>query len=1292
MADIKWTAEQELAIRTTDRDVLLTASAGAGKTAVLAQRCVYLLTEAKPPCMISELLVLTFTKAAAAEMRRRIGGYLGGRLETEPQDGRLRQQLALLDQASISTIHAFCDALLREYFYRLALDPNYEILDGEEAELLKLQVATELFEENYLQVSQGLDSGSGLGSGSDREVFSRLVQGYGSAGTDRNLVALMIRMHNFLESLQDHERWLEDCRAMFAGEAGTAAEDLHLVRQQKQVMRARLGQIISRAEYALAEATRCPEGGTYAGYLGDYLLPAMQAAAAALEGEDWAGALAILQETAQFKRLPNRPKGMSEEAAGPIKDQIGRIRDEYKEMLEKFGAGPQEVARQMAATGPYARQLLDLQEQFSARYQQAKRQANVLDFADLERYALQLLRGGPGGDDPEGPSDVALQLRSRYRYILVDEYQDISPVQEAIIQYLSHRGPQPKGKEKPSKGNLFMVGDVKQSIYGFRQADPEIFLDKYHRFGPVGEGGEEVRIDLNRNFRSRRGVIEGVNFIFGRCMRREFGGLDYEAAARLYYGAGYEVDKGDGNGGGEVVELHLVERNSAEVEEAEGGGEAAEEMEWLEADAERREALVIARRIQQMVGAGRPEGQAEFTVTDPQTGQVRPVQYRDVVVLMRSMRMRAEVWSEVFHQAGIPVYAELTSGYFSATEIQDMVSLLHLLDNPQQDIYLAAVLRSGLGGGDETELAEIRMQRKGGSFYQAVQGYMAGGGDAGLRNKLAGFWGRLEGWRSQARQKGLAELIWQIYTETNLPAYVSGLPEGWQRYSNLIHLHERACQFDRFARQGLARFLRFIEKLREEEGDFGPPPVLTEADNVVRILSVHKSKGLEFPVVIAAGLARAFNVRDTSNAILFDRQAEAGVGMRYVQPLTQDYWPTAAHGLAAERLRQRALTEELRILYVALTRAREKLVLAAAVEVEKCRRQWRVGAGAGPLAEFVLRGAKAAIDWIGPTLAGHPDGREFAGSEETAVMDGAAGRFAVSVYSAQQVEVWLREMMRQRQKGDGAADWQAHLEAKGAGEAPAEITAVVERVYWRYPAERLTRLAARRTVSELKRAVDVNQEAEFAADRQAGRGPERAGGEAGEIAGVFIRRPRFMTEQPQRPTAAQAGTWTHLFLQKLDLEKPLDQKGLERQREKMVRQGFLTEYQAGFVELAGIAAFFAGPLGGQMAARRGTVQREWPFTLAVGAAELYPELRAAGQGAEEMVLVRGVIDCFYETEEGVVIIDFKTDRISPEQLEERAAFYEGQMRYYERAVGAILHKPVAEKYLYFLSAGRAVRR
>lgn len=1291
MADIKWTAEQELAIRTTDRDVLLTASAGAGKTAVLAQRCVYLLTEAKPPCMISELLVLTFTKAAAAEMRRRIGGYLGGRLEEEPQDGRLRRQLALLDQASISTIHAFCDALLREYFYRLALDPNYEILDGEEAELLKLQVATELFEENYLQVSQGLGSGSGSGSGLDREVFSRLVQGYGAAGTDRNLVALTIRMHNFLESLRDHEKWLADCRAMFAGEAGPAAEDLHLVGQQKQVMRARLGQIISRAEYALAEATRCPEGGTYAGYVGDYLLPAMQAAAAALEGEDWAGALEILQEAAQFKRLPNRPKGMSEEAAQPIKEQIGRIRDEYKEMLEKFGAGPQEVSRQMAATGPYARQLLELQEQFSARYQQAKRQANVLDFADLERYALQLLRGGPGGDDPEGPSDVALQLRSRYRYILVDEYQDISPVQEAIIQYLSHRGPQPKGKEKPAKGNLFMVGDVKQSIYGFRQADPEIFLDKYHRFGPAGEGGDEVRIDLNRNFRSRRGVIEGVNFIFGRCMRREFGGLDYDGAARLYYGAGYEADKGDGNGGGETVELHLVERNSAGVEETEEA-EAAEEMEWLEADAERREALVIARRIQQMVGAGRPEGPAEFTVTDPQTGQVRPVQYRDVVVLMRSMRMRAEVWSEVFHQAGIPVYAELTSGYFSATEIQDMVSLLHLLDNPQQDIYLAAVLRSWLGGVDETELAEIRMQRKGGSFYQAVQGYMAGGGDAGLKNKLAGFWQRLEGWRGQARQKGLAELIWQIYTETNLPAYVSGLPEGRQRYSNLIHLHERACQFDRFARQGLARFLRFIEKLREEEGDFGPPPVLTEADNVVRILSVHKSKGLEFPVVIAAGLARLFNVKDATNAILFDRQAEAGVGMRYVQPLTQDYWPTAAHGLAAERLRQRALTEELRILYVALTRAREKLVLAAAVDAEKCRRQWRAGAGAGPLAEFVLRGAKAAIDWIGPALAGHPDGREFAGGEESAAVDGAAGRFAVSTYPAQQVEVWLREMMRQRPREGGAADWQERLEAKGAGEAPAEIAAVVERVYWQYPAERLTRLAARRTVSELKGAVDVNQEAEFAADRHAGRVLEGTGGEAGDIAGVFIRRPRFMTEQPQRPTAAQAGTWTHLFLQKLDLEQPLDQKGLEKQREKMVREGFLTEFQAGFVELAGIARFFAGPLGVQMAARRGAVQREWPFTLAVGAGELYPELRAAGQGAEEMVLVRGVIDCFYETEEGVVIIDFKTDRISPEQLEERAAFYEGQMRYYERAVGAILHKAAAEKYLYFLALGRAVRR
>ena len=1300
MSDIKWTKEQKLAIKAIDADVLLTAAAGAGKTAVLAERCLYLLTKESEACDIDELLVLTYTEAAAAEMRRRIGSVLYRRSRCFPEDARLGRQLALLDKARISTVHSFCGAVLREYFYRLPVDPEFEILDADEADLLKLQMAEELFEDYYSR-SNNRQGG---------HDFPGLVECYGADGGDRELLNLLIRMHGFLEHLRDRREWTRAWQEQTAVLQQNHPENLAVVREQKKLLCRQLESIIRRLEHARATIPYYPELGFYADYVEEKLLRPVREIREALESEDFAAAGEKLDELERFSAAPKRTPDLSDDDIQPIKGIIDRAKKDYKTIRQKLNVNGQDVGRQITATSGWVNMLIALHEEFHRRYQNIKQQQNLLDFADLEHLCLRLL-----SDERGGPSDIALQLRDRYRYLLIDEYQDISPVQEAIIQYIS-RGGLGKGASGYQRGNLFLVGDVKQSIYGFRQAEPDIFLEKFHRFRPIKPDAEtagedlpgQVRIDLNKNFRSRREIIAGINYIFSRCMTEEFIGIDYDRQARLIYGADYPDECLPGGGGrsGEMpVELHLIERKASE---ADGADETTESNDTDEAengdgfdnqelDATRREALIIGRRIRQMVGAEHRGEKAEFNIIDPQSGKSRPVQYRDIVVLLRSMKMHAELFSEIFHQMRIPVHAELTGGFFVATEIQDMLCLLKLLDNPQQDIPLASVLRSPLVGLSETQLTEIRLPQRNVPYYQAVFNYARSGPDTQLRQSLKGFGDRLEEWRSLARQSGLARLIWQIYRDTKLPVYVSSLSDGRQRYHNLIQLHDRARQFDRFAGKGLARFLRFIEKLRDEKGDFGPAPVLTEADNVVRIMSVHKSKGLEFPVVIAGGLGRKFNKSSLKPSILFDRAESCPIGLRIVDSVSRDRWPTVAHSIVADNLNRREMAEEMRILYVALTRAREKLLLTAGVNLAGAISQWQPWRyhSKTALPAFALSSAGSAIDWLGPALAAHPDLRSLL-VEDDEQDSGPSATYArqdhfrldVNIYAAAQIAEIVRAAHLRTQKQGVAKNIRDLLPGKIPVEFNEETQAIIDRLNWRYPHGILSGLAARSSVTELKRQIDLRQEGDFQPD---GSITVTDGFFALKYAGrPFERRPRFLDDRLDTPQAAEIGTWTHLFLQRLDLERPLDEAGLVAQLEEMTQKGIFNDHQRRHIRLFQIARLFAHPLGRKMLTYRQELRREWSFTLAVPAAQIYPQAGLSGTDAHDPVLLRGIIDCFFETDGGVDIIDFKTDNIDKIQCSARARIYGTQMDYYRRAVESILKKPVRNLHLYFLSPGEAV--
>jgi len=1294
MDKFEWTGEQELAIRAGEGDVLLTAGAGSGKTAVLAERCVYLLTEAEQRCNIDELLVLTFTEAAAAQMRARIGEQLQKRARS---DKRLREQLVLLDKAHIGTVHSFCLAVLKEFFYQLSLDGTFEILDADDADLLKLQIGEDLFEGRFAQAEGDSEK--------TEKLFPQFVQSYGAGGGDQSLVHLLIRLHNFLDTLGDQEKWLECWRGDLEAAGKVGPENLKLVGRQREILQGQLGRMIERLKHAQGMIEHYPELNFYAGYIQDKLLPGFEEISKELGAGNFAEALERLEELSKLERAPSRPKDMGEEDIAPIKNLIDEAKEEYKKLRGKYAVGAAAVARHLEATGGFVDLLNKLREEFALRYEKVKRQQNVLDFTDLERLCLGLLW------EKYGPTEVARQLQRRFKYILVDEYQDISPLQEAIIQCLRREA------DEEGKGNLFLVGDVKQSIYGFRSAEPDIFLEKFKNFVPIKPGHKgkaglgPKRIDLNKNFRARRGLIDGINYIFSRCITREFGEIDYHTEARLVYGATcYQKEE---SAGGAAVEWHFIERDLDGVITGNGGADqASTEGDWEESseefDATRREALIVGRRIREMVGLDIPEG---LSIVDPETGQERRAEFRDIVVLLRSMKMRAEAWSEVFTQMGIPVHADLSQGYFVATEIQDMVCLLQLLDNPQQDIPLAAVLRGPIGRLDESELTAIRINDPKGSFYQAVKNYIKEGDEAELRDKLAGFLQRLEEWRGRGRKGSLAELIGQIYRETDFPAYVSGLPEGRQRYRNLIYLHDCARRFDSFAQQGLGRFLRFIEKLREEEGDFGPAPVLTEADNVVRIMSIHKSKGLEFPVVIAADLDRRFNFRDCKGSILFTNpQAGAGsygVGLRVVDSMTQDRWATVAHSVSADDLQQRQLAEEMRILYVAFTRARERLVLVASTDIEKRRGEWESWRYYRKrLPEFLLRGARSALDWLGPAVACHTDMQDFFGEgkeNKEGITEDATGRFAVRSYSGEEVKGYLAEIDTSAERSRKPKTVEEVVRAAGGDKTAGlsqEVREVVERLEWRYRHEGLQKMRARASVTDLKHIIEMEQDPEFVLDYWRGdmevtaaNGGSQASkqNKAERGVGAFRQRPKFMAEQEQRPTAAETGSWVHLFLEKLELNGTLEEADLQNQLERIIEKGFLSEQQGRSIDLKWVEKLFQSELGKKIIANREKMEREWPFTLSVPAGEIYRGAEVSEQDKNEPVLVRGVIDCLLEAEGGMVIIDYKTDQVSREQCKERAEEYKVQMYLYRRAVEVITGRAVKEMYIYFLRPGKDIR-
>ncbi|NPV74337.1 MAG: helicase-exonuclease AddAB subunit AddA [Pelotomaculum sp.] len=1249
-----WTAEQLEAISARGGDVLVAASAGTGKTAVLAERIIRHITDPIKPVDVDRLLVVTFTSAAAAEMRERIRLALAREISRRPESGHLQRQAALLGRACISTVHSFCLDLLRQHFYRIGLDPSFRVADETEAALIQTGALEEVFERRYA---------------AEDNIFAALVDCYGGRHDDALLQELVLDAYKFARSTPWPEDWLDGLAEGFNLPGGASFDRTPWSAVLKQAAEIELAGARADLEAALRIARE--PGGPQA-YLAnleqehDLVCRLLQACRT---NAPWAELYSYFKEVV-FSPLKQCRK---EDADLKLAGQARNFRESAKKKVMQvksryFSLPPEDLCADLRRMTPLIKELAGLVREFDATYRKAKATRGVVDFNDLEHYCLQVLaEKGPSG---AVPSQVALELQEKFVEVLVDEYQDINAVQETILQMVSRKG--------EGQSNLFMVGDVKQSIYRFRLAEPGLFLKKYASFSVGTGGGQGRRLALTANFRSRQGVVSAVNFIFKQIMTPAVGEMAYGSDAMLVYGADYPpVPEGQGNYE-EAVELHLVERGPAGKdgggddpagEEADGGVEAVEEIEE-ELEAGQKEARLVARRIKELLG-GSPGGEPALEIYDRELKKYRPLTYRDVAVLLRATAGYANSFVEEFRREGIPAYAELSTGYFESTEVETVISLLKIIDNPRQDIPLAGVLRSPAVGLKAGDLARIRLASPRGDFYDAVvAASLAGQGE--LSERLADFLKKLEEWRTIARQGTLADLIWAVYRDTGYYDFTGCLPGGGQRQANLRALHDRARQFETTAFRGLFLFLRFIERLREGGRDFGAARLLSEKENVVRIMSIHKSKGLEFPVVFVAGLGRNFNFRNLNKAVLFHK--DLGLGPQLVDAEARVTRPTAAKLALKHRLKMEALAEEMRILYVAMTRAQEKLILVgSARNLPGCARRWCGPAGTAgwALPDGFLAGAGTCLDWLMAALARHRDGaaiRELAACAEEPPAEVAADRSRWRVFfsdsggrSAERAEepVLLAKVRRMEP-------------LEPAGPLAGMIKARLE---WSYPAIAVLGRPAKAAVTELKRRFD-----------QLAAGEEQYGEGHFESFRLTAGRPLFMQEK-RGLTAAEAGEALHLVMQHLDLTGSLDITAVRSQIEDMVWRELLTPEQAAAVPAEKIAAFFAGPLGRRLLAGF-QVLRELPFTMAVQAAEIYPELVPY---PGEAVLVQGVIDCLVDEGDGYLLLDYKTGKRPLGRPEEAARRYCGQLNIYARAVESILGRKVKEKYLYLFEPGLEIR-
>lgn len=1213
MTNMAWTNEQQAAIDSRGQTLLLSAAAGSGKTAVLVERIIRRLLDKEYPIDITELLVVTFTKAAAAEMRDRIGTALMKAL-SETKDSRVERQLALLPSAQISTLHAFCQHVIRKYFYTIDLDPAFSIAGEEELNLLRRQVLEDVFLSYYEDDEKA-------------SILYPLADMFGSDRGDDVLMDTVSRMYTYARSLAWPEHWLKEAARAYDVAPDAVIDDMVWAGPIKDAVRRILEEdahlydgVLYHLRQREAFAPAC-----------DTFVAEQAALRQAAQARSW-NDLSRFVRAIDFPRLKSLRKLSDDDKA--VWERCKKVRDDVKKDVIKtlqsvyFSATPEEWLDGMRAMKPVMDGLVTLTLDFAKAYGAAKKEKGWIDFSDLEHFCLQILLAPDASPEHPVPSAAAEELRSQYEEVFIDEYQDTNGVQELITRLVS------------GEDNRFMVGDIKQSIYRFRLADPTLFLEKYQSFSR-DEKAVQRCIDLGRNFRSVPVVLDAVNAVFSRAMTAEAAGMDYGEREKLY--AGRQAPDDERWIGG-PVEVDIVPTPSDE--EDDDGSTAFE-----------KECRFIAGRIGELLASGRMAARKD--------GTLEPLSYRHIVVLLRSMAGKADVLIQALQEGGIPSYAEQSGGYFAAVEVQVMLALLRCIDNPEQDLAMAAVLRSPLVGLDETALAGVRLAGDG-TLWQNLPAFVASLPD-GVDEKedLQQFMAAFDSWRTYSRRHGVAELLQRLYDDTAYVDFVGAMPGGDVRQANLKALYDRARQYEEAGFRGLFRYLQLMDKMKEDGLDLAPAKVVSEKEDVVRIMSIHKSKGLEFPVVFVADMGKAFNRRDTQDQILFHNRL--GIGLKQYDPEWRMSYPTLIWSGIAAQLRWEGTAEEERILYVAMTRARDQLILTGhSSHIDRDWQRWT--------SHLNPAQAKSYFDWVMPAALA-PFGAK---ADADYARPGAAWQDAVwQVRIAKAVPAGTVE--------EGAYDGEPRLEALRRGDLTGTPVPswLDEQLSWQYAYPQAVRTAAKFSVSEVKRRYqelhsdELQDEAALSVPAAAVIPPAPGEDDA------FAALPPWLAGEEAAVSGAQRGMALHKALQYITPAADQTTATLRREIDAFVRQGLLSREEAKLVYVPVLAAFCQSDIGRRMA-ESPELHREYPFTVLLAGGDPLPETETG-----EQILIQGVIDCLFREDDAWILVDYKSDRLETADAFRRR--YAVQLALYKRAVEQITHRPVEETYIYSLHLQQEIR-
>ena len=1280
---VSWTTEQQQVIDLRNRNILVSAAAGSGKTAVLVERIVKIITDKNHPVDIDHLLIVTFTNAAAAEMRERIGNAIEKALDEQPGDEHLLRQLTLIHNAQITTIDSFCLYVVRNHFHEIDLEPNFRIGDEGELKLLREDVLGRVLEQNYEEPS---------------EAFSDFVEGYASGRTDAALNEMILQLYEFSRSYPWPEKWLDS----FVG--------IYRIENREELDRAEwlapltenICFVLKDCEQLLKQAlaiTQQDDGP-------DMYEKAVQSDLEKYEGLSRLTSFCELSGALSDIKYDRLASSRGFEGDPDKLELVKSLREQAKDVVKKlckqyFFCSPEMMIEQLERTEPMLEEVVRLTKQFADEFAAAKRRKNLVDFHDVEHFALQILVD----EETEKAKKTAEEFRDTFEEIMIDEYQDSNEVQETLLRSIS--------REERGENNIFMVGDVKQSIYRFRLARPELFMKKYDSYSL--EESTTQRIDLHKNFRSREEVLTCTNDIFYKIMARSLGNVEYDAEAALYPGASYpampvqENPAGEKAAEDEKVSGKQINGFTPEILLADSNDELLEDTDF--SDKKTLEAKMVAEKIRHLMKTQ--------PVTDKATGELRAARYSDIVILLRSLSGWADSLVEVLNGNGIPAHTVSSTGYFSTVEVQTVLSMLRLLDNPRQDIPMAAVLRSPMAGLTDEELAVLRLEDGSVPFHEAVlelaeglyeedgqkeisnseedqkQGRNADGKkeddiETTAHRKLLKFYKKYRQLRQLVPDTPIHELIEIILRETGYGHYVAAMPAGSRRTANLNMLLEKAAAYEKTSYKGLFHFVRYIDELQKYDVDFGEADMVGENEDVVRIMSIHKSKGLEFPIVIVSGMGKNFNKQDTRSKMVL--HPELGIGLDYMDGKKRIKSPTIAKKAIAKQIELENLGEELRVLYVALTRAKEKLILTgtlkdAAEKLEFYRQQANLSKAADrPLSYLTREGASGYLDWILPAVLSYGD------------------KYPVRIVEA--AELVLDEVENQLEQNEDLTERIEEIEA-----ADTQLVGQLkQRFSQRYPYQVDVLRKNKYSVSELKhRAMRERFEAE-----QEETVPAFLEEPVTPTIPLFIQRQGSVEQEAQNKAqdagqeaeskaeqkiksntanrGALRGTAVHRVMECYDFAS---EKSVHEQMEAMEKEEKITADMRALVKERIVADFVSSETGKRMALaqRMGALYREKPFVMGFTEEEL--ENYGFGAGAqmienevqtenaqqeivlenvsrenhmheEDLTLIQGIIDVFWIEDDGITVLDYKTDRVDTAQ--ELIDRYATQLKLYADAL------------------------